>query len=658
MSSEGLRYDYRIQSNADPSEIMVEVENSVQIMIEDHLVFITSRNRPVREIWQDSVLRAYQADDREVAICFQESRKSSQRYSLQLGSYDVKQSLVIELIIHLAMNSSVHSSDNDLIPLKQPEPLAKSHLKSPNLLSGSGEDYPAPSNGDWVVDSETRMENEDLTLNGNLVIQSGGNLTLSNVILRMNCSYDGEYNITVEIGGHLTIKSNSTVTAVNSSHAWCLKARGATLNLFSSKFRYGGWNPPNNYFTDDNNGIYCTTDGAQIINNTIEFCFQGLKFYTVQDSIVANNTITNISSYGIVHYYGSNNTIRGNDIKNCNIGLYIASDYNKILQNDIKGSSSDAMRIAGSYCIASNNTIEDSSWDGIYVAGDNNVISNNTILRVYTKGIYLRYSRDSLVINNTIIESDYGGIRVSDSEGNISIIGNMIHNISDYGIFIYSCRNEIGYNISQNTIILTRGLSINANNSIVQNNTILDTDGIGIYSYVSANTNFTYNSITFSRIEGIRLNYAINSTIADNSIQNGADDGIAVYNSINSTFRGNRIIFNSLFGIYVESNTGSCKFWNNSFTANAGSNAYDANGTNLWDNTLHGNYWDDYTGPDNNNNGIGDIPYSISGGAGAEDRFPLIKDLLLSYPPIISIHHPINKTIAYRWVALAVYLGE
>ena len=41
--------------------------------------------------------------------------------------------------------------------------------------------------------------------------------------------------------------------------------------------------------------------------------------------------------------------------------------------------------------------------------------------------------------------------------------------------------------------------------------------------------------------------------------------------------------------------------------------AYDGGAYNDWDNGTIGNYWSDWTTPDNNNDGIVDLPYNISG---------------------------------------------
>ena len=41
---------------------------------------------------------------------------------------------------------------------------------------------------------------------------------------------------------------------------------------------------------------------------------------------------------------------------------------------------------------------------------------------------------------------------------------------------------------------------------------------------------------------------------------------------------------------------------------------------------MRGNYWDDYTGFDNDSNGIVDSPYNISDGSN-QDRYPLIEPI-------------------------------
>jgi len=59
--------------------------------------------------------------------------------------------------------------------------------------------------------------------------------------------------------------------------------------------------------------------------------------------------------------------------------------------------------------------------------------------------------------------------------------------------------------------------------------------------------------------------------------------------------------------------------------------------SNIWNSKI-GNYWSDYVGKDENNDGIGDIPYNISGGFN-KDYAPLIKPIDI-IPPIVKIIFP------------------
>gem|GEM_PF-6100534 len=57
---------------------------------------------------------------------------------------------------------------------------------------------PTPKSPEWVVTGDEVRKNEKIVLNGDLIIEIGGRLTLVNVTLLINCSYDGEHGIVVK----------------------------------------------------------------------------------------------------------------------------------------------------------------------------------------------------------------------------------------------------------------------------------------------------------------------------------------------------------------------------------------------------------------------------------------------------------------------------
>ena len=56
--------------------------------------------------------------------------------------------------------------------------------------------------GDIVVTGKEVYSDQELHLSRNIVVEEGGNLTLRNMIIEFNCSFEGEYGIEVN-GGSL-----------------------------------------------------------------------------------------------------------------------------------------------------------------------------------------------------------------------------------------------------------------------------------------------------------------------------------------------------------------------------------------------------------------------------------------------------------------------
>jgi len=86
--------------------------------------------------------------------------------------------------------------------------------------------------------------------------------------------------------------------------------------------------------------------------------------------------------------------------------------------------------------------------------------------------------------------------------------------------------------------------------------------------------------------------------------------------------------------VFISSNSGDNRIWNNTFAGNKGAtDTYDSsrvqacdNGTSNWWNSTdgYGNYWSDWTTPDAIPPwGVVDHPYLLDGSAGAEDYYPL-----------------------------------
>ena len=133
----------------------------------------------------------------------------------------------------------------------------------------------------------------------------------------------------------------------------------------------------------------------------------------------------------------------------------------------------------------------------------------------------------------------------------------------------------------------------------------------------------------------------LDNTVIKNRVtgNGGINDGILVMSGSNNTISANNIR-NCESGLSLSGSVTKTSVYLNNFISNSINIEYygDANWTsnNRFDNGAKGNYYDDYTGADNNWDGIGDVPFTIKGTrwdneaggvveAGfSQDRYPLM----------------------------------
>ncbi|MFH1915791.1 MAG: NosD domain-containing protein [Nanoarchaeota archaeon] len=180
------------------------------------------------------------------------------------------------------------------------------------------------------------------------------------------------------------------------------------------------------------------------------------------------------------------------------------------------------------------------------------------------------------------------------------------------------------------------GIKVLSNNNILRHLTVFN-NSQGIIIQQSAQNNVKNIQILGGNFHGILLmSNASNNTISSNYFHDNLA-GILIYNSCqNNLINTNIFDWNRHEGIrilytYPPSNANT--IYHNMFLHNnAGqiSQCYDEN-VNSWDlGLLGGNYWSDYTGTDENGDGFGDVPYTISGGNN-RDNYPLLVSLIARY---------------------------
>ena len=205
-----------------------------------------------------------------------------------------------------------------------------------------------------------------------------------------------------------------------------------------------------------------------------------------------------------------------------------------------------------------------------------------------------------------------------------------------------------------NTITVMNGiyrenLLINETLTILGNDktqTIIDAGGSGSVVQITASyvtiKGFTLRNSRFDPVQEepfLPAAIACSSTYATimNNIITNNDLGIYCLASSYNTITKNTIRDNEM-GVRLQYlNIGECfyshnnLFYHNNFINN--SQQARNTGNNFWDNGTEGNYWDDYSGNDADGDGIGDVPYVISGTN--QDNYPFMNPNGWNNPPEI-----------------------
>lgn len=217
------------------------------------------------------------------------------------------------------------------------------------------------------------------------------------------------------------------------------------------------------------------------------------------------------------------------------------------------------------------------------------------------------------------VDDDFNESMEGWNETLFNSINEAILNVAENGtVFLYDgiYNENITVNkrlniIGKNKPAINGSIEINANRSILKNFEIFGYSTAGIA--LNASFCIIEGCNVYEKEYGIKLN--------------GFNNTITRCNLINNTY-----------GIYSHGNFNS--IYMNNFIEND-LNAFD-DGNNTWYDEVNeqGNYWHDYDGTDANTDGIGDMPYNISGDEN-KDFYPLmdIIDLFIPY-----IHISLNGT--------------
>jgi nitrous oxidase accessory protein len=221
-------------------------------------------------------------------------------------------------------------------------------------------------------------------------------------------------------------------------------------------------------------------------------------------------------------------------------------------------------------------------------------------------GLDIERSRDVMLDNNSIVNNTNGGILLRESTE--SIIQDNILSTNTFGLSLWNAsHNQVRRNRADHNyygILVTSWSSYNnITENVAEDNSrseIVTGFGIGISLQENSSYNMLIRNTAKGNFNGLELSRGckFNAVYSNNASDN--KHGIRLNENRNNLIIGNNFFRNDI-------------------------NAYENTSTNIWNTTI-GNYYNDYRGSDENQDGIGDQPYSLPGPESRSfDFWPLIR---------------------------------
>ncbi len=382
-------------------------------------------------------------------------------------------------------------------------------------------------------------------------------------------------------------------------------------------------------------GIYLRTSANITIKNIkIDLANDdAIQIYNVTDLVLTNITIGSAKYHGIKIVSGTNlvfENIVVNGIIKGGDGIVFGDGGNvsNVLLNNIRIYKAEwkALWLYNTVNATLENIVIDGNkaWfkhPGIGIEGQSsgnrnthNVTITNCIVKEiagsgegWESGIFIKYASNVEIYNCEVAFNYRYGIEVYVSD-NIILVNNTVYNNTGTGIIVFG-----------------------SNNILIENNTLSGArDGYGIGIYWNEDNKLYSNNII------IKFNKIIHNSRSGIKIQEGSKGGVAggqsniiiTNNTIAYNGYGNSTLSQSYAIIVGSSATNIIIRWND-FIDNHHKHSQALINSSI---LLDYNYWSDYTGKDDNSDGIGDTPY-ITDGIGVTDNHPRLFKLGETYKP-------------------------
>ncbi len=369
--------------------------------------------------------------------------------------------------------------------------------------------------------------------------------------------------------------------------------------LHNVSWSVDGWNP----------GAAVTLHNARnvkIVNNRCYNSRFGILLANSDSNRIHVNTISDNTYYGIEMKNSMYNTVSENGFDNTGGLNLINSPHNSFYDNDFSYRGFSLLGTIDTYAeqdIPKNNTID----------GKPIYYYSNT----HGGGLAIPSDAGQVILGN-VTSMKVEGLRLS---GSTIIIG-------------YSSEIDIHHNrVSQNPGKI--GISIRSSESITLTNNILNDNQGGINMLQTSDSTVLHNTLSNNVETGLVLGHGSDSNLIDGNKLSGC--GMTINSASYNTITNNLILKNMAAGIIIESGSNNNLLHSNAFLYNNRAKdqyspshiqARDSTGENNWNSSEgYGNYWRDWTQPDEDGDGIVDEPYKIAG-SDSYDYYPLVEPFM------------------------------
>jgi hypothetical protein len=232
-----------------------------------------------------------------------------------------------------------------------------------------------PASGDWTISTTQAYTDKNFIVNGSLIVQNNGRLTLQNTTIRMNPGSNGQYSVRIEKGGTLLVRDGSAFSSYSGFKYGFMAFNLSTLEITKSTIMDAGWTWVGN---GSSAGVFIDTTAV-----------------TIQDSTFVRDY------YGVVDN-GRNMTVQGCKFLNItNTGIYV-NQATLVLEDSQFKWAKTGIKVLDANLVAVNISVQSNS-NGLVV-----INSNVDVELAHIKYNYFDlYAQNStLTISNSTMWSD------------------------------------------------------------------------------------------------------------------------------------------------------------------------------------------------------------------------------------------------------------